>query len=539
MVLNGMRTGNKIEINVISDKLHQNENYEEIVYEYEDALDLTGNSWYNRGLLTTLSIGLLGMGIDIFGFSVVVTGCSCDFQLELWQKSIMLSMPFVGPIFMSIPWGYISDTKGRKKTLLIALWGSFLSSFISAFSSNWIMLAVLKVFSSCFCSAVQSVAYTLLGESCSRKVRGFYMLLMTSVLMLFLLCYIVPGYFILQLTFSSNLGLIFFTPWRLLTIVMASPLGISAFLLHFFYESPNFLINAGRESEALVYLQKMWLRNGGKGSEYPVRKVILKNEAKVSGDNTNLLISFWQQTFPLFKPPLLWRTLQLFFLTNVIYTINNSLVMWMPHIVEAFTKGVSSEAVSGSLCNIITGAAKVKNSSHEEVACSSSIQSGTLLSGIAHGIVFAGITLAVSKLASRKKAIMIGFLLVTALSCLGAVFNTNHIGSLILYVGMMMTNLCMGVLFAYYVELFSTSYRSMASCLGVMVARISGLAGVNFLGVFLMTNCAMTFYAFTAYLFVGIAVAAYYLPADKPLGIKWKILRNQLKNKVSINSGRN
>ncbi|KAJ8725255.1 hypothetical protein PYW07_016213 [Mythimna separata] len=512
--------GQKLEISVIYEKPKHNENSEEKIYEYEEAIYLTGNGWYNRGLLTTLSIGLLGMGIDIFGFSVIVTGCTCDFQLELWQKSTMLSMPFVGPIVMSIPWGYISDTKGRRKTLLIALWGSFLSSFISAFSSNWIMLAVLKVFSSCFSSAIQSGAYALLGESCSTKVRGFYMLIMTSVLMLFLLSYVVPGFFILQLNFVYDLVFIEFTPWRLLTLVMAAPLGISAALLHFFYESPKFLVNAGRNREALEYLGKIWVRNGGDEDEYPVRKVILKEEAKVTivnDDKANLLISIWRQTIPLFQAPLLWRTLQLFFLTSVIYTINNSFVMWMPYIVETFTAGVSTESLSGNLCSIIMRISNhTATSTNEEIICSSSIHTRTLLSGVTHGLVFAGITLAVSKLASRKKALMILFLLIPLLSCLGAVFNQNSIASLLLYVGLMMTNLCMGVLFAYYVELFPTSYRGMAACLGVMVARISGLSGVNFLGMYLMTNCEITFYALSAYLLSGIAVASYFLPPDNP-----------------------
>lgn len=85
----------------------------------------------------------------------------------------------------------------------------------------------------------------------------------------------VPGFFILQLNFAGDLVFIKFTPWRLLTLVMAAPLGISGFLLSFFYESPKFLVNAGREREALEYLEKIWVRNGGNESEYPVCVTIL------------------------------------------------------------------------------------------------------------------------------------------------------------------------------------------------------------------------------------------------------------------------
>lgn len=40
----------------------------------------------------------LAMAIDMFGFSVIVTGATCDFQLDLSQTNILLSMPFVGKI---------------------------------------------------------------------------------------------------------------------------------------------------------------------------------------------------------------------------------------------------------------------------------------------------------------------------------------------------------------------------------------------------------------------------------------------------------
>ncbi|XP_075976101.1 synaptic vesicle 2-related protein-like [Anticarsia gemmatalis] len=504
----------KFQVQTISVKDMNPDNKE---YEYEEALDITGTGWYNRTLLIALGIGLLAMGIDVFGFSIVVTGCSCDFQLEIWQKSALLSMPFVGPVIMSIPWGYISDTQGRRKTLLIALWGSFLFSFISVFSVHWIMLAVLKVFSSMFCSAVQSGAYALLGESCTRKVRGFYMLIMTSVLMLYMLSYIVPGYFILQLAFDYNLGLITFTPWRLLTMVMATPLLISAVVLHFCYESPKFLIAAGREKEALENLNRIWVRNGGEDGKYPVSRVILKDNSKAQDEGLPILKSLWLQTMPLFKPPLLLKTIQLFFLTFVIYSINSCWVMWMPSIVEAFDTGINSNDTEGStsLCSIISSiSAKNTTGVNDAETCSSSIQSLTLLSGIIHGVIFAGITLAVSKLASRKKTLLIMCLLVPLLSSLGAVFNQNHVASIVLFVGMMMTNLCMGVLFVYYVEMFPTSYRGMASCLGVMVARLSGIGGVNLLGSYVMSHCTFTFFASSIILLAGIIVAWYFLPPD-------------------------
>ncbi|CAH1635470.1 unnamed protein product [Spodoptera littoralis] len=365
----------------------------------------------------------------------------------------MFGTLLIRSVLTSIPWGYISSVHGRHKALLIALWGSFVFSFISSFSVHWIMLAVLKVFSA-------SLYFVILFRT-------------------------VPAYLILQFNFSYDLNILVFTPWRLLTITLAVPLGISAFFLHFYYESPKFLVNVGREELALEYLAKVWARNGRKG-DYP--------------------------SIPLFRKPLLWRTLQLFYLTTIVYSVNNSLVIWMPYIIGAFTDGSSSYNGDGSrsLCSILKSTSSEYN---DTSICDTSIKSHTLISAITHGVLFATITLMISKLASRKKLLMILFLFIPALSSLGAVYNQNNMASLVLFLGMTFTNLCMGVLFCYYVEVYPTFNSGMAACLGVMVARMSGLAGVYFLGTFVMTHCTMTLYTFAAYLMSGVLVATL-LPPD-------------------------
>lgn len=82
------------------------------------------------------------------------------------------------------------------------------------------------------------------------------------------------AYAILNQEFSLNLVVIMFSPWRQLALVLALFLGFAALGVHFFYESPKFLLNAGREEEALHVLSEIWRRNGGekKVKNYPVSK---------------------------------------------------------------------------------------------------------------------------------------------------------------------------------------------------------------------------------------------------------------------------
>lgn len=94
-----------------------------------------------------------------------------------------------------------------------------------------------------------------------------------------------------------------------------------------------------------------------------------------------------------------------------------------------------------------------------QLTCTSSLEERTLFSGIFHGLLFSGITVCVSKFAAHKKALLIAFLAIPLVSSAAAVLNQDEYASLVLFVGMMMTNLCMGVLFSYYVELYPTSHR--------------------------------------------------------------------------------
>ncbi|XP_013147378.1 PREDICTED: uncharacterized protein LOC106110187, partial [Papilio polytes] len=145
-------------------------------------------------------------------------------------------------IVMSYPWGYLSDTRGRKLVLMYAMCGSFVSAALSSLAPSWQVLAALRFISSAMSSAAESATYALLGECCNSRSRARYMLLMTSALMLTPTLYYIWGYFITKLDFSIPLLGIVYRPWRLLTLVMALPLGIGALLLYFFSESPKFLL---------------------------------------------------------------------------------------------------------------------------------------------------------------------------------------------------------------------------------------------------------------------------------------------------------
>ncbi|CAK1578987.1 unnamed protein product [Parnassius mnemosyne] len=489
----------------------------EKIYTYNEALELAGHGRYNIGLLFTLILGIHSLALEIFGFSIVVSGATCDFKLHQSQKSILLAMPYFGSIFMSYPWGYIADTQGRKKSLVIALFGTFVAAVVSAFSVNWVMLAVLKFISSSFSSGIQSPAYTLVGESCGKRYKNRYMVILTSALMSSFCIYMVYGYFVLSLTFSFDMGLITFTPWRLLTLIIASPLAATLMFVSFLHESPKYLLNAGYHDKALSILKKIHKTNGRCNDEYPVKKIVINETgATLRKANESLLKSLKDQTVPLFKPPMLYRTLQLFYLTVVVYSPSNGLMSWLPFLAQLFSKDLAYSGGSNEtqgLCSMIDTSQSVQTVVGGE-SCQSSVNIESVWIGLIQGVFFTTACLGMSIFANRKRMLLIVIFIISGGSGLICVNVTDKISSIIFFFGMILDCLGIAIVFSYFVDLYPTSYRGMASCLGVMVARAAAVAGVSLIGEYMFSQCTVSIYVWSIFILSGI-VASIYLPPDK------------------------
>lgn len=74
----------------------------------------------------------------------------------------------------------------------------------------------------------------------------------------------------MKLEFSVYILGIVYRPWRLLTLLMALPLGMAALCLWYFSESPKFLANVGKEEDAVNVLKRMYVVNGNNENDFPV-----------------------------------------------------------------------------------------------------------------------------------------------------------------------------------------------------------------------------------------------------------------------------
>ncbi|XP_022826174.1 putative transporter svop-1 [Spodoptera litura] len=485
-------------------------------YSYEEALEITGHGKYNYGLLITCFVLIIAMGIDIFGLGIIVTASTCDLNLTLSQIGILSSMSFAGIIVMSYPWGYLSDTRGRRLVLMWAMSGSFISSAISSLSPSWQVLAALRFISSALSSAAESATYALIGECCGVKVRAKYMLLITSALMITPTLYYITAYLIMKLDFTYYLLGIEYRPWRLLTLIMALPLGLSALLLWYFSESPKFLANVGRNEEAVKVLKRIYVANGHDGDEFPVKQIYLEDGNKEEVGVFSLH-SLWTQIAPLFKPPLLWKTALLYYLTFVTYIANNSFAIILPTIFNIFFTSYATSAADASFCDLFhLSNTTTSDVEMEPTSCKNSIEDNTIWAGCAHGMSFFLLNALISQFAGKRKPMTIVILLIAAAAGVGINNTGEAISGLVLFYIFLTTAMVFGIISSYFVDLYPTSYRGMIACLGMMVARLSAFAGTNILSGAMTDHCSVALYSGAGIVLSG-AVAALFLPSDRSI----------------------
>lgn len=113
-------------------------------YSFEDALALAGFGKFNY-ILILLSGSILGAAfVDIGGINVVLAIAQCELELTNIHKGILSSIGYLGIILSSHLWGFLADTKGRKKIMVPALLASFVFTVISSMAKSFWVLVLFR-----------------------------------------------------------------------------------------------------------------------------------------------------------------------------------------------------------------------------------------------------------------------------------------------------------------------------------------------------------------------------------------------------------
>ncbi|KAI8421227.1 hypothetical protein MSG28_008289 [Choristoneura fumiferana] len=422
---------------------------------FEAALDKAGFGLYSY--LNTLLAGfaIIAMSCLVYGATFIVPASACELQTTGAQQGLLVAAPVVGLILGGPLWGYLGDTRGRRRMLLISLFSSALINAISALSVNWIMLMILQFISSLVASAAYSLSVTLLSESVPMAKRNLAVLMVSSLFMLAQGVMAVLAIPINPLTFSYHVpGLdIYWNSWRLLVMSYSLPSLVCA-------DSPKFALVKGDEKKALKILKTIHRINYGKGAVLDVQFLIPEISQRALG------LSKKDQIVPLFKAPLLKITI----IMSILF-ISGSFLAWLPTIANRVMRMYETGEVDElTLCGIINADVDMNIDPNATPCALDPISLLFVLGvGVAQSVFNGFLTLVSSSLffkpeilievvvnrAGRRNTMMV---VVPVLGLCGILVNlvTNTIGTLILFGGFLLGYIVMGWYTAMAVALFPT-----------------------------------------------------------------------------------
>ncbi|KAJ8718809.1 hypothetical protein PYW07_016365 [Mythimna separata] len=499
-------------------------------HSFEEALDLTGFGKYNVGMLISCCFLILAMYLDIFGFSVVLPAMACDMALSTSQQGLLSAIPLIGVILSSYPWGLCADTKGRRKTLLVAMPVGLILSLASTMAPNFESLAVLKFLSVSFSTSANAAGFVLLAESVPSRQRSRLMFLLASATMvtqLTISCFALP---VFSLTFGYAipwLGVVY-RPWRLLLQIICLPSAIGIVTVIFLKESPKFLLSRTRNEEALEVFKSIFKSNTGfKKDSYTVTHVYLE-EPPVDHSETSALKQMWNQTAPLFKPPLLKNSVILYYLLLTAYMTSTGYTMWVPTIANAYFSG--GEDFHGySFCDVASQSIRTRSNGTESAECTGSIDPKALYATMVYSGAAAICLILLSFLVGLgKKTLTLLVFTISSVCGVLLLFIRIPMLSIALFFVFLYVTLILGNVNTYLVELNPTHLRGMTTCLSVIVARGSGFFSVQIIASLQKDYCTPMLAGYVALVISGLLVA-FLLPSDT----KSKAEKSQIERKES------
>ncbi|KAL7045032.1 hypothetical protein ACKWTF_002134 [Chironomus riparius] len=277
---------------------------------------------------------------ETMGISFVIPAAVCDLNLTTSDKGLLSGMTFLGVMSSSHLFGFLADTKGRRVVVLWTLLGSTISTFLSVFMKDFTIFLILRFFSGFCVAGYSAIMYAYLGEFSINKYRASILSWVTTAVGFSSTVMPLLAYWIMSYEWRIELYEGYqFRPWRLL-ILLYSIFGIAGgILLLFLKESPKYLLSVRKDEEALEVIKWIYRTNTGKSDDNDFNVHKLESEASeiVMRNETGMkafLMSVYDQTWTLFKPPHAKYFLTCCCLHLGIFAVSGGIALFMPDILN-------------------------------------------------------------------------------------------------------------------------------------------------------------------------------------------------------------
>ncbi|XP_060805650.1 uncharacterized protein LOC106137269 [Amyelois transitella] len=466
---------------------------------------------FNIKLLLVTLVGFVS-GVSVINTTAfLLPSAECDLNMSLVQKGVLNAIPYLGMLFSSVLAGFLTDTFGRKIFLLIGFGGTFVCSVIAGTSQTYNVLVGAKFFEGLLFASSFSAAVSLSAEFCHNSIRDRIIVIQSSFLALaqVIIAAISWAVLIQDWKYAIFGGYLVLNTWNFYLYIM-SLWSLMAFLLYArLPESPKYLVMQREYNKAREILINIYKENTGKPAESYPYKNIWTDEINVrmdenAGSKTNA--TFLQQIViglrnmrPIFQKPLV-KYLSVICVINFLTMASHNIIsLWFPQVstvVEHYKSG------DQDLCTVLDAYTDdLKNKLLNTTAETKCIPARSGAETYINSMIIGGISIVPILITGilvnyiRKNTLVI----LTCLLFSAATLGMRWVATKTAFVALFAVDVCMGqtnksLTQAIVVEFFSTSTRSLALSIMMMLGRIGTLLGNVAFPVLLNISCELPFF---------------------------------------------
>ncbi|XP_065364983.1 synaptic vesicle glycoprotein 2B-like [Calliphora vicina] len=484
----------------------------------DEALEKTHFGKFNIKLIVFSGLVLNNVILESVGISFALPVVACDLNLSYQEQGVLGAVCFLGIIFSSHLWGFLADTRGRKQTMKPTLFFAFLVTFVSSFSFNFTMMAILRFLNGVLISAGSAIIFAYLGEFHCQKNRN-KAILCGALMSAFsaILFPIIAWLFINQeWEFDIPFLPIVYKPWRLYFLMCGvSGLGCCIFL-GYLPESPKYLLGVNRADEALDILKNMHRKNtqGNKklrdelftitmllpDLDTPLRNKDIDNSKSAS----SILQLIWDQTAPLFMRKHIRKTCLAALIQFIIFFTAHGVYMWFPYILNNTMLYTEYHEEPICLCDILrftqSSNFSISNSLSDnqgDKICTTKLEISTYKHTITLELIYVFLLICVIFANKKFQRTPILFIILATCGLSGILSLIINVPLVAIY--MLVIMLCCGlgtsVMNTIVVDIYPTNLRAMAVCISLMLGRIGSVTGSNVMGALIETHCEAALYS--------------------------------------------
>jgi MFS transporter, putative metabolite:H+ symporter len=390
---------------------------------------------WHRKARAIIGVATFFDGLDLLAIAYVIPVIAPLWGLNPQKIGLLISSGFLGQLVGALAFGWIAERFGRMPAMVWSIALFSIMSLACAGAWDFQSFLALRFLQGIGLGGELPVAATYIGEVSKAKGRG-QSILYYQVLFAFGLA----GCGLLALWVVPHLG------WQVLFLIGGFPALIVLFLRASLPESPRWLVNRGRLSEAVAAIARIEKETPG-AAAIPVTPVPLQVQRRAAVSD-------------LFGATYLRRTLSVWVIWFATSLVNFGIAAWLPQMYRSF---YHLDVASALQLNFVTSAAGLLGT----IACT------LLIDRISRRVLFTTVFLASGLL----------------LLCLGAVFSADITTVVVLvsaaYFFISFTSI--GA-YVYTPEIYPTRIRAFGAAAASSWARIASILGPNIVAAILVSR---------------------------------------------------